>query len=387
MAKTIAQNSSANVDIGPIVDVSGSVLTGLAIANAAIWIVKEASTSVARTATTSAASIAPGHYRIVLATADTDTLGELTIGVSASAALPYSKQVEVWQSTTWNLFFGSAEQILTSAAASVMVSVRVNAALVNYDVPTSADVSVVVAGVLTNYDVPTSADVSAIVQAVSMTSASVSTLIHTILVNYDVATSGDVSAIFAGVGGLTSAQVSVIVGGALTNYDVATSGDVSAIFAGLGGLTSAQVSAIVIQALTQYDVPTSADMSVAISVGVNAALTNYGVPTSAAMSAAMSAVGAGVLANYDVATSADVSAIVSAGIELAVFQRTMDEPAAAPAWTNVQFDDAFEWVMARALNRHHQASASVAMYTSADVLIASASVGIASTSANQDRWR
>ena len=375
MAKTIAQNSSANVVIGPLVDISGDFLAGLDIANTAIVLVKEASVSVARNATTSALSVGPGLYRIVLNTADSDTLGTLTIFVSGSAALSYAKDIDIWQSTTWALFFGSAEQILTSAAASAMVSVRVNAALVNYDVPTSADVSAITVGVLTNYDVPTSADISVMV----------SVGVHAALTNYDVPTSADVSAI-----------VSAVVSGVLASYNVASAGEIP---------TSANVSAIVIQALADYDVPTSADVSVLVSVGVNAALTNFGVPTSAAMSAAMSAVGVLVLTNYDVPTSADVSAVaagvlanygvptsaamsaaISAVVGPAVWGVTAVEPGSAPEWTNASRGRMADWMAARAVNRHDQTATKLEIFTSAGAAIASASAGDDGTTARRDRF-
>src|SRR3990167_2911332 len=252
MGKTVAQNSSANIVLGPFVNISASVMSALTIANTAIVLIKESSTSAARVATTSALSVGPGFYRVVLNTADTDTLGTLTIIVSGSGAMLYSKDVEIWQSTTWNLYFGSADQILTSAAASAIVSVGVNAALVNYDVPTSADVSAIVSAVISG-----------------------------VLNSYNVASAGEVAS-----AGVNSAGISAIVQGAFANYDLPTSADVSTIVAANAGagINSAQASTIMVQVLTDYDAPTSADIS---------------------------AIGVQVLTNYDVPTSADVSVIVS----------------------------------------------------------------------------
>src|SRR5690606_7785921 len=143
-------------------------------ANAAIVLVKEASTSAARVASVSAVSVGPGLYRITLNSTDTDTLGTLVVFASVSGGLPFRYDTEIWQSTTHALYYGSADQIATSAIASAVVV----EALADFDVATSADVSAIV---------------SAVVQAVSMTSGSVSSLIHNVLVNYDVASSADVS--------------------------------------------------------------------------------------------------------------------------------------------------------------------------------------------------
>ena len=108
MGRIIEQNTSSNVVIGPMVNISGTLLSALTIANAAIVLIKEGSVSAARSNTTSAASVGPGMYRIGLDATDTNTLGTLTVYVSASAALQYAVDIEVWQSTTFKLFYGSA---------------------------------------------------------------------------------------------------------------------------------------------------------------------------------------------------------------------------------------------------------------------------------------
>lgn len=435
MGNFVGQSTSANVVCGPFIDISGSVIPNLAIANTAIVLIKENAASAARSQTTSAASIGPGMYRIVLNSADTNTLGTLTIVVSASACLPYAKDIEIWQAATHALYYGSADQVLGSAAVSVMVSVIVQAALVNYDVPTSADLSVAISvgvqAALTNYDVATSGDVSAIFAGVGggLTSAQVSAIVIQALTQYDVPTSADVSAITVGV--LTgydvptsadiSVMVSVGVNAALSNFGVPTS-------AGMSAMTSA----VMVGVLTNYDVPTSADISVLVSVGVNTALGNFGVPTSAAMSAAMSAVGAGVLANYDVPTSADVSAITagvltnydvptsadvsaivsavvsgvlasygvptsaavsamvsaitSAVVGPAVWNRSGSEPVSAPEWTSVNRGQLVDWMGARAVNRHDQTATKIEIFTSAGAAIASASAGDDGVTARRDRF-
>lgn len=291
MARYIAQGTSSNVVIGPMVNISGTLLSALAIANNQIVLVKEGSVSAARSDATSAVSVGPGLYRIGLNATDTDTMGTLVVYVSASAALQYAINVEIWQAATHALYYGSAQQILTSAAASAIVSVGVNTALVNYDVASSADVSAIVSavisGVLNSYNVASAGEVA----SAGISSAGVSAIVQTALTNYDAATSADVSAILAGIGGVSSAAISGIVAGALTNYDVATSADVSTIVANLGGISSAQVSVIVAGVLTNYDVPTSADVSaiveaVAMTSGsvsslIATVLTNYDVPNPA----------------------------------------------------------------------------------------------------------
>ena len=76
MGNIVGQSTSANIVCGPFIDVSGSIVPNLAIANTAIVLVKESSVSAARGATTSAVSVGPGMYRIVLNSTDTNTLGQ-----------------------------------------------------------------------------------------------------------------------------------------------------------------------------------------------------------------------------------------------------------------------------------------------------------------------
>src|SRR5690242_1314237 len=141
MGRILEQNASGNVVIGPMVNISGTLLSALTMANNQIVLIKEGSVSAARSDGTSAVSVGPGMYRIGLNATDTNTLGTLTIYVSASAALQYAIDVEVWQSSTFKLFYGSADQIATSAAVSAIVSVVVQGAINNSDLASSADVS------------------------------------------------------------------------------------------------------------------------------------------------------------------------------------------------------------------------------------------------------
>jgi hypothetical protein len=89
MGRVLEQNASGNVVIGPMVNISGTLLSALTIANNQIVLIKEGSVSAARSDGTSAVSVGPGMYRIGLNATDTNTLGTLTIYVSASAALQY----------------------------------------------------------------------------------------------------------------------------------------------------------------------------------------------------------------------------------------------------------------------------------------------------------
>lgn len=341
--KDIAQATSANVHVGPLINVSGSVMIGLSIANDAVVLIQEGGASSQRSDTTSAASIGPGVYRVVLNASDTATLGQLDVLVSGSGALPWRETVKIWYAPTHALFYGSADQIATSAGVSAIVSVVVNQGLTDYDVATSADVSAIVSAVVSG-----------------------------VLANYDVATSSDVSAI-----------ASVVVAQALSDYGTATS-------AGISAAISVVASNVAALALTNYGAATSAGISAAISVVASnvaaLALTNYGAATSAGISAAISAVGSAVAAQALSDFAPLVSANTSAAIEAAVFQRAMTEPTGAPSWAGMNFDVAVEWVAARNTNRQHQASTSAALFNSANSQIASASVGIFSTSANQDQW-
>lgn len=363
--KTLAQGTSANVHVGPLLNVSASVMVGLAIDNDAIVLIPEGGASTARSDTTSAASIGPGMYRVVLNASDTATLGQLDVLVSGSGAMLFRETVQIWQSPTHALFFGSADTIATSAGVSAIVTVAVAQALSDYDVASSADVSAIVtvavaqalsdrqvpssaavSGIviqaLTDYDVPTSADVSAIgtvvaAQALSdyaaLVSANLSAGVDAVLVQRGLHMVVDVSASVAGIHdnsiigmtwasasadafdrtsdslaaladsgvGITSAQASTIMAGVLADYDVPTSADVSAI-----------ASAVVAGALTDADLATSADVSAVVSTVVAQAITDADLATSADVSAVVSVVVAGALTNADLATSADVSVIVSA---------------------------------------------------------------------------
>src|SRR5690349_16459844 len=144
MGRFLEQNAASRVVVGPMVDISGNLLTSLAFANTQIVIVKEGSVSAARHDTTSATSVGPGLYRITLDATDTDTLGTIVVYVSASAALQYALQAEVWQSTTFKLFYGSADQIATSAGVSAIVTAVVKNVITNMDVATSTGVSALV---------------------------------------------------------------------------------------------------------------------------------------------------------------------------------------------------------------------------------------------------
>lgn len=362
MGKPIAQNSSANVVIGPAIDASGSAVTGATIANNAIVIVKEASTSASRNATTSAASVGPALYRIVLNSTDTDTLGTLVIHVSVSGALPFRYEAEVWQSATHALFYGTTNQIATSAAVSAIVSGVLdsyNAASAG-EVLTSSQVSVIAAQALSDYAALVSANLSAGVDAVFVqrglhmlvdVSASVAGIHDNSIIGMTWAsvsanafdrTSDSLRAISQNLGGgagLTSAQASTIMAGVLSDYDAATSADVSVIVSGVLAsynaasagelLTSAQVSTIVAQGLSDYDGATSADVSVIVSgvlasynvasagelvtqaevsAAVSTALTNYNVASAGDLLASndVSAAVSNALTNYNVASVGDV---------------------------------------------------------------------------------
>lgn len=126
-----------------------------------------------------------------------------------------------------------------SAAMSAIAYVAVTSAMRDVGVLSAQAASVVAKQALVDYDVPTSADVSAIVAAEVMTSASASALFYT----------AALSAIRA-VGVLSAQAASVVAKQALTDYDVPTSADVSAIVAG---------------ALADYDAPTSADVSAIVN--------------------------------------------------------------------------------------------------------------------------
>ena len=440
MGRYLEQNASGNVVIGPMVNISGTLLSALTIANNQIVLIKEGSVSVGRSDTTSAVSVGPGMYRIGLNATDTNTMGTLIVYVSASAALQYAERAEVWQSTTYKLFYGSADQIATSAAVSQIVSavgsLVAGRALTDYDAATSSDISAIVTAVVNNVftlrQVPSSAAVSGIVvQALSdydvASSSDISAIVSVVgslvagraLSNYDVASSGDVSAIFAGVGGgITSAQVSGIVIQALTDYDVASSSDVSTIVSAIVSAvvsqvvygvvlpnantagfipSSAQVSSMAYNAATQVmvdrDIPSSARISTliatmnipssaAVSVLVQGIVTGNDLPTSADISA----IGAGVLANYDVPTSADISSITSAVVSNAVWNHLFTEPVTAVQWQSARVHEGFGWLLARSLNRHSQTATTIEIYSSAGTVIASASVSNNSVSATRDQF-
>src|SRR6185369_778013 len=150
------------------------------------------------------------------------------------------------------------------------------------------------------------------------------------------------------------------------------------------------ISGIVKQALTDYDVPTSADISVLVSVVgrgmVLAAFTSWDVPTSAAISAITSTTGyrgtLDALTNHDVPSSAGISAM----IPNAVWNKRGTEPTTAPQWNSAPRGIAFDWLVARSLNRHSQTATKIEIYASAGSVIASASVGNNSTSATRDQF-
>ena len=174
MGQIVGQSTSANIVIGPLLNISPSVMIVFDIPNTAIVLIKENGVSAARGATTSALSVGPAMYRIVLNSADTNTLGTLTVHVSGSGAMLYAKDVEIWQQPTWALFYGSADAVAGSAAMSAMVS---------------AVTSAVVSGVLNSYNVASAGEVA----SAGINSAGISTIVQAALVAYDVPTSARVS--------------------------------------------------------------------------------------------------------------------------------------------------------------------------------------------------
>lgn len=174
---------------------------------------------------------------------------------------------------------------------SAIVSARVQAAMVAYDVPTSADisaiVSAVVSGVLASYNVASADELAG---GSGVTSAQVSTIVAQVLADQNIATAGEV---------VSANAVSAAVAQAMADYDIPTSADISAI-----------VSAVVSGVLASYNVASAGEVvsANAASAAVANALANYDVPTSADVSAIV----AGAMSNYDIPTSADISAVVSA---------------------------------------------------------------------------
>lgn len=207
---------------------------------------------------------------------------------------------------------------------------------------------------------------------------SVSVVAKQALIDYDVPTSADVSVIVAaGPGGLTSAACSVIVAGALANYDVPTSADVSAIVAA-EAMTSASASALFYTAALSAMRAVGVLSAQAASVVVKQALTDYDVPTSADVSA----IAAGALADYDVPTSADVSAIVNTSWKIT----TLAEPADVPAWTSATPANLLAWLGMLATNRMVQTSAKTIIQNAANTEIASASVAYDGTTFTRGPW-
>lgn len=339
MAKPIAQNSSANVVIGPIIDASGSAVIGAAIANSAIVLVKEASTSAARNAGTSAASVGPALYRIVLNSTDTDTLGTLAVLASVSGGLPFRYDVEIWQSTTHALFYGTANQIATSAAVSAITSTVAAQALSDYGALVSANLSGGIDAALVQRGLHMLVNASSSVAGIHDNSIVGITWASASSDAFD-RTTDSLRALSQAA--LTSAGVSAQVGTVLTNYDVPTSADVSAIVATQGGISSAQASTIMAGVLSDYDVTSAGD----------------------------------------VLTSAQVSSIVGP----AVWNRGGTEPTVPIAWGSANRGQIMDWLGARSLNKHVQTASDIEILSSAGAVIASASVGNNSTSATRAQF-
>ena len=338
-------------------------MNGLAIANNAIWIIKANGASANRGATTSAVSVAPGCYRVVLNSSDTNTLGPLTVGVSGSGAIYWRSDVDIIQKSTYDLFYGSADNVATSAVvagvSAAVAGVSAAVAGVSAAVLTSAEVSVIAKQALDDYGANT---------VTPLTSAGLSAQVDTALDNYGVATGAQVAAVSVAVAGvsaavagvsaalLTSAEVSVIskqaledygantvtpltsaglsaqVDTALDNYGVATGAQVAAVSVAVAGvsaavLTSAEVSAIAKQALIDYDAVILGDLNnlstADVSAALDTALDNYNVASvddvgvgSGLTSAQASTIMQNVVNLNQIPSSAETSAIVDNALTL-----------------------------------------------------------------------
>jgi hypothetical protein len=120
--RILKQSTAATVVLGPFVDSTDGFTaeTALTIAQADVRLSKNAGTFAQKGDATSCSHMENGYYSCPLSTADTGTIGRLTIAVAESGALPVVLEYTVLVAAAYDaLTAGTGAGLLADAAASV----------------------------------------------------------------------------------------------------------------------------------------------------------------------------------------------------------------------------------------------------------------------------
>jgi hypothetical protein len=130
MATWLKQSTATTIVVGPLVDsVTAAQETGLTITSAEVLVWKQGGTSfAAKNESSSATHRSYGMYTVPLDTTDTNTLGQLIVGVYEAGILTARHDYMVVPANVWDSMFGAdylqvdVEQIDGSTAAATRLS-------------------------------------------------------------------------------------------------------------------------------------------------------------------------------------------------------------------------------------------------------------------------
>jgi hypothetical protein len=106
----LKQSTAVDVLLGPFVDSTDGVTaeTGLTIAQADVQLSKNGQTMAQKNDATSCSHDANGYYNCELNATDTNTVGQLTVTVAESGALPVRFDFQVMEEATYDALFGAS---------------------------------------------------------------------------------------------------------------------------------------------------------------------------------------------------------------------------------------------------------------------------------------
>lgn len=135
----LKQSTAATVKLGPFVDSTDGVTaeTGLTIAQSDIRLSKNGGSFAQSHNAAGATHDENGWYGIPLDTTDTGTLGNLTVAVYTSGALPVWKDFMVVPANIWDSLFGGTDNLQVDAVqwgGTAVASVKIAATLAAEDV-------------------------------------------------------------------------------------------------------------------------------------------------------------------------------------------------------------------------------------------------------------
>lgn len=135
MAQILRQSTAVDVLIGPFIDDTDGKTAeeALALAQADIKLSKNGQALAQKTDVTAAAHDSDGYYNCELDATDTNTVGQLTLIVHESGALPVRHDYQVIEEATYDFLFASGATPLAD------INAEADTALSDYDPPTKAE--------------------------------------------------------------------------------------------------------------------------------------------------------------------------------------------------------------------------------------------------------